>query len=177
MMTRRIRELFLRMIAFDAGDPDLIQHFTKVYAYCTLIAEGEGLDAHTAEILSAAALVHDIAIPLCNEKYGSHPGPLQEKEGPPLVRALLSDMDFTAEESDRICALVGEHHTYEPVDGIDHQILLEADLLVNGFENRHTAEALRHSRETVFVTETGKSVFALMFGLAKENEAPSAGTA
>lgn len=165
MMTQRLQDLFLKMIAFDAGDPDLIQHFTKVHAYCALIAQGEGLDAHTAEVLEAAALVHDIAIPLCNEKYGAHPGPLQEKEGPPLVRSLLADMAFTAEEVERICTLVGEHHTYTPVDGIDHQILLEADLIVNGFENSYTPEALRHSLETVFATKTGTSVFSTMFWL------------
>lgn len=165
MMTQRVEDLFLKMIAFDAGDPDLIQHFTKVHAYCALIAQGEGLDAHTAEVLEAAALVHDIAIPLCNEKYGAHPGPLQEKEGPPLVRSLLADLPFTADEVERICTLVGEHHTYAPVDGIDHQILLEADLIVNGFENSYTPESLRHSLETVFATKTGTGIFSTMFGL------------
>ncbi len=166
MMTERNRELFLRMLAFDAGDPDLIQHFTKVHAYAALLAECEGLDAHTAEILEAAAIVHDIAIPLCNEKYGSHPGPLQEKEGPPLVRQLAAGMDFTEEELSRICALVGEHHTYSPVDGPDHQILLEADLLVNAFENGHSRDALLHERESVFATETGTRLFTQMFGLS-----------
>ena len=77
-MTERIRSLFYRMIEFDRGDPDLIQHFTKVYSYASLIAQSEQLEAHLTEVLEAAALVHDIAIPLCNRKYGSHPGNLQE---------------------------------------------------------------------------------------------------
>ena len=67
-MQVRIRQLFHAMIDFDRGDPDLIQHFTKVHAYACLIAESEGIDASTAEVLEAATLVHDIAIPLCNEK-------------------------------------------------------------------------------------------------------------
>ena len=96
-MTYRIRQLYLKMIDFDR-DPDLIQHFTKVHNYCVLIAACEGVDPHTAEVLEAAALVHDIAIPLCNQKYGSHPGNLQEKEGPPLARAMLSGLDFSSEE-------------------------------------------------------------------------------
>ena len=106
-MEKRIRDLYLAMSEFDRGRPDLIQHFTKVHAYAALIAECEGLDVHTCEILQAAALVHDIAIPLCDQKYGSHPGPLQEQEGPVLVRSLLSDMDFTETEINRICTLVG----------------------------------------------------------------------
>ncbi len=165
MMTERIHGLFLKMIAFDAGDPDLIQHFTKVFAYSALIARAEGLDARTAEILEAAALVHDIAIPLCNEKYGAHPGPLQEREGPPLVRQLLAGTDFSEEETARICTLVGEHHTWTPVDGIDHQILLEADLLVNAFENGYSREDLAQALKTRVATAAGRQIFGRMFGL------------
>ena len=165
-MQNRIHQLYLKMIAFDRGQPDLIQHFTKVHAYAKLIAELEGVDAHTREVLEAAALVHDIGIPLCNEKYGSHPGPMQEKEGPPLARAMLSGLDFTEEETARVCALVGEHHTLSPIDGIDHQILLEADFLVNCFAHGNSRDSLLHTLDTVFITRAGKEIFTMMFGLA-----------
>ncbi|MBQ9264018.1 MAG: HD domain-containing protein [Clostridia bacterium] len=170
-MQERIRQLFHAMIAFDAGDPDLIQHFTKVHSYAKLIAESEGLDGHTIQVLEAAALVHDIGIPLCNKKYGAHPGPLQEKEGPPLAREMLSRLDFTKEEIDRVCTLVGEHHTYHPIDGVDHQILLEADFIVNSFENQHSRETLYHTWRHIFATETGKRIYAVMFGLTPDGQA------
>ena len=163
-MHERLRELFRQMILFDA-DADLIQHFTKVHSYAKLIAESEGLDPHTVEVLEAAALVHDIGIPLCNQKYGRHPSPLQEKEGPPLARDMLSRLDFTPEEIDRVCTLVGEHHTLDPIDGIDHQILLEADFIVNSFENEFSRDALYHTWRKIFATETGKWIYATMFGL------------
>ena len=167
-MQERIRRLFLAMIGFDRGDPDLIQHFTKVHSYARLIAASEGIDPHTAEVLEAAALVHDIAIPLCNQKYGRHPGPLQEKEGPPLARRLLSEVGgFDEAEISRVCALVGEHHTVEPVDGIDHQILLEADFIVNSFENSFSPKTLRETWEKIFATRTGRSIYAAMFGLTE----------
>ena len=166
-MQKRIRDLYLAMSEFDRGRPDLIQHFTKVHAYAALIAECEGMDAHTSEVLQAAALVHDIAIPLCDQRYGSHPGPLQEQEGPALVRSLLSGMDFTAEETERICTLVGEHYTLSPIDGIDLQILLEADFLVNCYSHGTSREGLEHTLSEVIATGTGKRLFAVMFGLDK----------
>ncbi len=165
-MQDRIKQLFLKMIDFD-HDADLIQHFTKVHSYCRLIAACEGVDDHTAEVLEAAALVHDIAIPLCNEKYGRHPGNLQEKEGPPLAREMLSGLDFSAEEIDRICTLVGEHHTYLPMDGIDHQILVEADFIVNSFENGLPKAACQNTYRKIFKTAAGKKIYAAMFGLAE----------
>lgn len=163
-MKERIQKLFVKMIEFDR-DADLIQHFTKVYSYCKLIASLEGVDRHTAEVLEAAALVHDIGIPICNQKYGSHPGNLQEKEGPPLARQMLSQLDFTEEEIDRVCTLVGEHHTYLPMDGIDHQILVEADFIVNSFENGLAKEACQNTYDKIFKTQAGKRIYAAMFGL------------
>ena len=114
--------------------------------------------AHTAYIA-------DIAIPLCNEKYGAHPGPLQEREGPPLAREMLSRLPFTDREIDRVCTLVGEHHTCHPIDGIDHQILLEADFIVNSFENGHDRATLEHTYSRVFATKSGREIYATMFGL------------
>lgn len=164
-MQQRILQLFYSMLSADAGDPDLIQHFTKVYSYARLIAETEGLDAHTTEILEAAALLHDIAIPLCNKKYGAHPGPLQEKEGPALAEPLLISAGFTDEETARVCTLIGEHHTWYPIDGIDHQILLEADMIVNSFENSLSLDAMQSALNLKFATRAGKRIYATMFGL------------
>ena len=164
-MTERLRSLYHAMIAFDQGQPKLIQHFTKVHSYAKLIGESEGLDAHALEILEAAALTHDIAIPLCYQKYGADPGDLQELEGPPLARDMLSRLPFTEEEISRVCTLIGEHHTCDPIDGIDHQILLEADFLVNCFEHGDTKAQCQQVMDRMFATAAGKKIFTLMFGL------------
>lgn len=47
---------------YDAGDPRRVQHFIKVYGYCRLLRLSERLDAHTQNMLEAAALLHDIGI-------------------------------------------------------------------------------------------------------------------
>ena len=35
---------------------------------------------------------------------------------------------------ERICYLIGHHHTYDKIDGTDYQILVDADFLVNLYE-------------------------------------------
>ena len=45
-------------------------------------------------ILEAAAITHDIACPLCREKYGNTNGKYQEEEGAPMVKSFLSDCDM-----------------------------------------------------------------------------------
>jgi len=165
----RINDLYERMIAFDTGRPELIQHFTKVHSYARLIAQVEGLS--DTLIIEAAALVHDIAIPLCENKYGSDAGSLQELEGPALARPMLEAAAFETEAVDRVCFLVSRHHTCQPVEGLDHQILLEADAMVNSFENRLKREDCQQIYAKIFKTKAGRRLYALMFGLEESVDA------
>lgn len=141
-----------KMIAFSRGNLHDICHFLKVHAYARTIGTLENLDPDTQLTLELAAIVHDIAIPLCREKYGSAAGPLQEKEGPALARAFLQDFDLPLQVIDRVAQLVGRHHTYTDVDGADCRILLEADYLVNADEGRHDRESVLRMRECCFRT-------------------------
>lgn len=54
--------------------------------------------------------------------------------------------------------LVGHHHTYKDIDGLDYQILVEADFLVNYFEDGLDKEHIKKSAEKIFKTETGKKI-------------------
>ena len=164
-MDERLRLLYMEMIRFDHGDPELIQHFTKVHAYCQLIAEGEHMPADEQYTLEAAALVHDIAIPLCREKYGTDSGHYQQIEGPALVRDMLPRLGFDEAVTERVCWLVAHHHTYTDVTSLDHRILLEADFLVNAFEGSRSEEAKRAALTNFFRTRTGTTILREMFAL------------
>lgn len=48
---------------------------------------------------------------------------------------------------DRVCFLIAHHHTYDGVDGLDYQILLEADFLVNAYEDQLKPEAIATFRD------------------------------
>ena len=123
-----------KMIGFYHGNKHDIAHFLKVWALAKTIGELEGLDGHTQEVLELAAVVHDIACPLCREKYGDTNGKHQELESPPLVEAFFADLPVSRADVDRISWLAAHHHTDTNVDGPDHRILLEADFLVNADE-------------------------------------------
>jgi predicted metal-dependent HD superfamily phosphohydrolase len=160
-----INKLHHAMIKLYASDVKRIQHFCKVHSYAKLIGESEGLDERTQFILEAAALTHDIGIHISEEKYGDCSGKYQEKEGPALARKLLSELGFDKSVSERVQYLIGHHHTYTDIDGLDYQILVEADFLVNFYEDCVSHEAVEHAYNNIFQTETGRLICREMYGM------------
>ena len=127
--------LITEMMKYYTGDPKRIQHFIKVYQFAKMIGELEKLPEEVQYILETAAIVHDIGIKPAEEKYGSCDGKLQEQEGPIVAQKMLSELGFENYIIDRICYLIGHHHTYDNVEGLDYQVLIEADFLVNLYED------------------------------------------
>ena len=84
-----IAQILSKMIAASNGNIHDIDHLLRVWAYARTISELEGLDAETQYLLEVAAITHDIACPLCREKYGNTNGKYQEQEGAVLVRSFL----------------------------------------------------------------------------------------
>ena len=154
-MTEMIAQITEKMIAYDSGDIHRIEHFIKVYGYASAIGKLEGLDPRTQELLEAAALLHDIGIKVSEEKYHSSAGKYQEIEGPAEARKLLDGICPDKELTDRVCWLIGHHHTYSDIQNIDHQILVEADSLVNLAEDHASEESVRHTLKTIFRTGSG----------------------
>jgi len=153
------------MILFDRGDARRIQHFLKVYQFAALIGKLEGLSPEQQEILEIAAILHDIGIIPSEKKYGISNGKLQEQEGPAYARELLNRIGGYGQEFiDRVCFLIAHHHTYEGIDGLDWQILLEADFLVNSFEKNMTEEAIKKFRASVFRTKSGIALLNNQYG-------------
>lgn len=112
-----------KMIEFYNGNLNDIAHFMKVWAFAKTIGEQEDLDMHTQQILELAAVVHDIACPLCREKYGNTNGKNQEIESLPLVEKFLSGLSVPPQDAQHISYIVAHHHTYKNTEGKDHQIL------------------------------------------------------
>ena len=160
-----VSEIMEKMIAFSDGNVHDIDHLIRVWTYAKTIGELEGLDPRTQFILEIAAITHDIACPLCREKYGSTNGKYQEREGEPMVRIFLADTDMSAEQIDRIAWLVAHHHTFSDIDGLDYQILVEADYIANASENGYSRENVRNFMAKIMKTESGKRILTSLMGV------------
>lgn len=147
--------MIAKMIDFYQENIKDINHFLKVYTFASTIGVMEGLAEDAQIILEIAAIVHDISCPLCRKKYGNTNGNHQEAESEPLLREFLTEFNLSQKIYDRVIFLVTHHHTYTNVNGLDHQILLEADYLVNAGESEQYAKGIRQFRKNVFRTPTG----------------------
>ena len=160
-----VAQIMEKMIAFSKGNIHDIDHFIRVWTYARTIAELEALDADTQLILEVAAITHDIACPLCREKYGNTNGKYQEEEGVPLVKAFLSDTGMTETQIARVAYLVGHHHTFNGIDGMDWQILIEADYIANATESSHSETNVRNFIQKIMKTTSGKRLAQSVFCL------------
>jgi hypothetical protein len=151
------------MTDYFEGDVKRINHFLKVYGFAKAIGEMEGLDAAIQRILEIAALTHDIGIKNSLIKYNSVDGSHQQVEGPPEAEAMLRALRFDEKLIERVCWLIAHHHTYRNIDGIDYQILVEADFLVNIDEENLTA-ALHNNIGKIFKTAAGKALLSRLYG-------------
>ncbi len=152
-----------KMIAYYEGNRHDIAHFLKVYAYAKTLGELEGLDGETQQTLELAAIIHDIACPLCRRKHGSATGKQQEAESAALTEPFLRGLGVPSTQAARITLLVSHHHTWGGVDGLDHQLLMEADFLVNADEGGMTGEAIQAALDKTFRSASGKRLLRSIY--------------
>jgi HD superfamily phosphodiesterase len=156
-------EVMKKMIEYFQTDVRRINHALKVVDFAQIISDDQALDKKTKEIIIYATILHDIGIKKAEKKYNSSIGRYQEIEGPPIAREMLSDLNISEEIIDRACNIIGNHHSYSKINGIDFQIIVEADMLVNIFEDNMSKEAIENIKETVFKTEAGKKLISTMY--------------
>ena len=152
------------MIMYYSGNPKRISHFLKVYGFAKAIGENENIDKETQHILEITALTHDIGIKNSEAKWGSSAGSYQQTEGPPEAKELLKSLDVQTEIIERVCWLIAHHHTYTDINAIDYQILVEADFLVNIYEDNVSIQGIEAAKRNIFKTETGIQLLNDMFG-------------
>lgn len=152
-----------RMVAHFGRDTKRINHALKVYAFALVIGSVELPDRGMQETVSCTALLHDIGIPEAERKYGSPAGRYQQVEGPPIARKILEAAGVNPAVIERVCFITAHHHTYPAIDGVDFQVLVEADFLVNIFEEESGRETIESVHDHIFKTGTGRRLLRTMY--------------
>jgi len=162
-MEFKISLIIKEAISYDGGDPKRINHFLKVFSFAKSIGELEKLDLKRQYILEIAAVLHDIGIKLSEKKYKSSAGNYQEIEGPAIAEEILGKLEIEEDIIKRVSYLIGHHHTYKDIDNIDYQILIEADFLVNIYEDNIGDKEIKLIRDKYFKTKTGIEFLTTMY--------------
>ncbi|MDO5848219.1 MAG: HD domain-containing protein [Methanobrevibacter sp.] len=160
-----IAKLLNEAIKYNYGDKRRIAHLIKVHDYARTIGILEKIDPQDLFVLESAAILHDIGIKVCEEKYESCGGKLQEREGPKVALEILKKLDYDVSDIDRILFLIAHHHTYNEIDGIYYQILIEADFLVNLEEENSQIKTIENVYKKIFKTSSGKEICKNLFDL------------
>ncbi len=152
-------KLLARMEKYFDQDRKRVEHAKKVLQFAEELLLEEKADWH---IVIPAGILHDVGIKVAEEKYGSSAGPLQEKEGPPVAKAILQKLGFNAGDIEQICTIIGHHHSPGEVGSDNFRVLYDADCLVNmqGMVVKKTDSELGGFIERVFLTDTGKKIAA-----------------
>ncbi|MGN0479112.1 MAG: HD domain-containing protein [Hominenteromicrobium sp.] len=151
--------LLFDALTYENGHLRRTQHILNVYALAGLLGEREALPEHDRRILRAAAILHDIAIKRCKEKYGDGCPENQRREAPRMVRDFLIPCGYPEMDIPRITELVVLHHCYDRISGSDFQLLVEADLIAGCFEAENSA-ARAEAVRPLFQSRTGLALLA-----------------
>jgi uncharacterized protein len=163
-MEKQMASALFEMMVRNRSDQKRIEHSLKVFGYAQLLGRMEGLNPDQQFILELTAVLHDIGIHVSEAKYGFSDGHKQEIEGPPVAREILEIIGVSPAFVDRVCFIIGNHHTFSAIDGIDFQLLVEADFLVNSVEEDVSPDGVKKFVQVNFRSESGRKVIGELFG-------------
>lgn len=160
-----IERLIEAAVEYDRGDPKRIQHLIKVHSFAAVIGKSEKLSSDEQLVLEAAAVLHDIGIKNAERIHGSTSGKYQEIEGVPVAEEILRKFGCSDDFISEVCYLVGHHHSYAEDIPQKLRILMEADFLVNAYEDSMSENAIISVRNKLFRSKCGTRLLNEIFDL------------
>lgn len=156
----RVNDILVEALKFEEGHIRRTQHILKVYSLAKLFGEKLELDKKELELLEIASILHDIGIKPTKKKGVDTSLENQLEEVKKILENLANIYELTPEEQKRVYFLIENHHNYCDLDDLSHQILIEADLIINIFEkNKENWEKY----EEYMRTDIGKMLFKNFF--------------
>ena len=135
-----VNRVAMRMKTYYHGDADQVQHFVRVYTLAKTIGELEKLDDEEQECLELAAVVHNVC--------GDDPVP--------AVRDILKSCGVEDEVNLHVCHIVGNMENYDHISSLDHQIFVEARMIVEFKEKGASPDEIVRFAEKRFITNYGR---------------------
>lgn len=149
--------LISEMRKYFGSDTRRIIHAESVTGYAEeILAKEKG----SRSVVIAAAILHDIGIKECEKKYNSTDVQLQEKEGPPVARAILKKAGIKQDVIDEVCAIIACHHSPGENDTENFKVLWDSDWLVNFREEYEGKDkkSVEKAISKIFMTGTGREL-------------------
>jgi HD superfamily phosphodiesterase len=140
-----------------------VDHSLKVLSCAERIYDMEGANqAFVKDVITLGSIFHDTGIPAALKKHGSPEFAFQEKEGEVTARSALAELQVRPDIRERVCYIIAHHHSFDCIDGLDFQILWEADMVVNLEEGNCAlnGEPKNTFIERNFKTNAGKKLAA-----------------
>lgn len=135
-----VNRVALRMKQYHHGDPMKVQHFVRVYTLAKTIGELEHLTEEEQLDLELAAIVHGV----------------EGEQRIPVVRDILLECGIGETAAMHVCHIVENAENYEHISTLDHQILIEAKLIVDFKEHDTPADDIVRIAEERFITHSGR---------------------
>lgn len=138
--TQDVNRVAMKMKLYHHGDANKVQHFVRVYTLAKSIGELERLNDEEQLDLELAALTHSVA----------------EESRVPVVRDMLRSCGIEETCAMRVCHIIDNAENYEHISTLNHQILIEAKLIVDFKEHNTPEKEIIRQAEDIFITNTGK---------------------
>lgn len=150
--------LMQSVILYEEGHVRRTRHLLTVHSLAAMLSSAADISEEDRQIITAAAILHDISIKPCKEKYGCAPQELQHIEAPQLVHTFLQNADYAPSFESKIHHLVLQHHCYQgPID-TKLRILMEADLIANSLEGENVDDVM----QIVIHSAYGKEILKML---------------
>lgn len=93
--------------------------------------EKEGDETFIYEVIVLTSIFHDIGSFEVEKKYKSVQPQFIMSEAPIIARKIMKQMSIRPDILERVCYILSNYYTRSEIDGLDFQIIWEADLLVD----------------------------------------------
>ncbi len=166
-MEEKVQQVKELITKYFTNDEKRLNHALTSLKFAEEISFLEKVNKKDTLIIQLASLLHDIGIKEAEAKNMSPRGKTQEEEGKVIAEKILTELNIEPAILERVVFIVQYGHTFDRINGLDFQIVWEAEMLVNIVERNltkwpeHYPNMLR-----TFRTEAGKQKLKEIYGVS-----------